>query len=302
MNRRKAVLFALCAGAALSGCEGDQSRWLTERQHQLDFALTERSEIAQSLNERRRELDGLEEKLAELKARQKRPSAEDLDRLLAGHGPKTVTFNEEKGSLNVHLDGTGGVTGLMAALRALAPAERAIVLEQVSVGPRAWSAELVVPAEPPPPAQELPTLGVPAIPRSTMPDAGIVESLFRHNRLVQRRSWVAMTEQRIAALDKVVSEVVRLHQRKAGLEAEMSALKEPRPGNRLVGQRTLIEALFGGMKPRITTGTVELQGDQLTLKGLGPGDVAKRLESLAGLGRVLQSGPDAIVISTAGQE
>ena len=169
MNRRKAVLFALCAGATLSGCEGDQSRWLTERQHQLDFALTERSEIAQSLNERRRELDVLEEKLAELKARQKRPSAEDLSRLLAGQGPKTVTFNEEKGSLNVHLDGTGGVTGLMAALRALAPAERAIVLEQVSVGPRAWSAELVVPAESPPRPSNCPPWACPRFPGAPCP-------------------------------------------------------------------------------------------------------------------------------------
>ena len=106
-----------------------------------------------------------------------------------------------------------------------------------------------------------------------------------------------MTEQRIAQLDKVVGEIVKLHQRKAGLEAQVNALKEPSPGNRLVGQRTLIEALFGGTKPRITTGTVELQGGQFTLKGLGPGDAAKRLASLADMGRVLQSGPDAVVIS-----
>lgn len=299
MDRRKAALFVLCTGATLLGCEGEYSRWLEHRQRQLDVTLAEKAEIAQNLNERRRELDVLEEKLAGLRARLNRPSAEDLTRLLSGQRLETLTFREEGRVLHVRFGGSGGASRLLAALRALTTSERAIVLKRVSVEPRAWSVELEVPAAPALVIEEKPFQGGPLAPSWPMPEPGFFASIFEPDSRSRRRRLIQDTERRIAELDKVLGEVLRLNQRKAGLEAEARALEELNTGERLVGQRALVEALFGGGKPRLVTGVAEFQARQLTLRGLGQGDAAKRLAALAGVGQVVEAGTDAIVISTA---
>lgn len=299
MDRCKAALFVVCVSALLLGCEGEQSRWLAQRQSQLDLELAEKMAIAENLNERRRELALLEQQLVELKAGLNRPSAEDLSRRLAGLGLETLTFREEEGVLSLRLGGSGGAPGLMAALRALAASERAIALKRVSVEPKGWSVELQVPAEPKPSVEEKSHRGWTREPTSPMPRAGVLEAIVENDRLSQRQQRLRMTEQRIAELEKVIGEVVRLNQLRVGIEAQMRALKELNPGERLVGQRALIEALFSGKKPRLVTGVAEFEGQRLTLKGLGSGDAAQRLASLAEVGRVLQADAEAIVLSTA---
>jgi hypothetical protein len=301
MDHRKAALFVVCVGTVLLGCEGEQSRWLAHRQRQLDVELAEKMEIAQNLNERRRGLAFLEQQLVELKAGLNRPSAEDLSRRLAGLGLETLTFREEGGVLSLRLGGSGGAPGLMGALRALAASERAIALKRVSVEPKAWSVELEVPAEPKPFVEEKSFRGWPREPTSPMPRAGVLEAIVENDKLSQKQQRLRMTEQRIAEFEKVIGEVIRINQLRVGIEAQVRALKELNPGERLVGQRVLVEALFSGKKPRLATGVVEFEGHQLTLKGLGSGDAAKRLASLAEVGRVLQADAEAIVLSTAGQ-
>jgi hypothetical protein len=302
MDRCKAAFFVLCVGATLLGCgEGEQSRWLAYRQRHLDLELAEKVEIAQNLNERRRELDVLEQQLVELRADLNRPSGEELSRRLAGLGLETMTFREEAGVLGLRLGDSGGAPGLMAALRALHASERVLALKRVSVEPKAWSVELEVPAEPKPSVQEKPSMGRRPEPTNPMPRASFLEALYGSDKLSRLQDRLRQTEQRIAELDKVLGEVVRLNQRKVDIEAQVNSLKVVKPGERLVGQRALVEALFSGRKPRLATGVVEFQGDRLTLKGLGSGDAAKRLASLAEVGRVLQADTDAIVLSTAGQ-
>ncbi|MFY0523373.1 hypothetical protein ACN28I_09375 [Archangium gephyra] len=83
------------------------------------------------------------------------------------------------------------------------------------------------------------------------------------------------------------------------LEARLRASEELNTAERLAGQRALVEALFGGRKPRLLTGVAEFQGRQLTLRSLGQGDAARRLASLSEVGQVVEAGTDAIVISTA---
>lgn len=299
MDRRKAAVFVLCASVSLSGCESEQGRWLAQRQRQLDLALAEKAEIAQNLNERRRELDVLEERLAGLRARLNRPSAEDFTRLLSGQRLESLTFREEAGVLHVRFGGSGGASRLLAALRALSASERAIVLKRVSVEPRAWSVELEVPAVPRPSVQATPYRAGLPVPMSPMPPPGFFASLHEPGSVSRQREFIRRTEQRIAELDKVLGEVSRLYQRKAEAEAHLRALEELGVGGRLAEQRALVEALFGGRKPRLLTGVAEFQGRQLTLRGLGQGEAAKRLASLSQVGQVVEAGTDAIVISTA---
>ncbi|EAU65687.1 PilO [Stigmatella aurantiaca DW4/3-1] len=59
----------------------DQIKKQVEQRRKLDLDLAEKSEIAQNLNERRRELDVLDQKLAE--ALTELPEKRDLDELLA---------------------------------------------------------------------------------------------------------------------------------------------------------------------------------------------------------------------------
>lgn len=298
MQRFKSAVFMVCLGAALAGCESQQGAWLEERQHRLDMELAEKMEIAQSLNERRRELEQLEQRLAELKAGLNRPSAEDLSRSLSGLGLETLAVHEVEGVLSVRLGGAGGASGLVKALQALAPWERALVLKRVSVESKAWSAELEVPAEPPPSVQKPPVARASASP---MPPRNLFETLTQGAELSRKEDLLRQTQLRIAELDKVLGEVVKLSQRKVGIEAQVRALKDVPSGERLVGQRPVVEALFGGKAPRLATGVAEFQGGRLTLKELGAGDAAKRLASLAEVGRVLQSDADAVVLSTAAQ-
>jgi hypothetical protein len=187
----------------------------------------------------------------------------------------------------------------MKALQALAPWERALVLKRMSVEPRGWSAELEVPAEPPPFVQEKSPMAWG--PASPMPPRNLFETLTQGTELSRKEERLRQTQQRVAQFDKVLGEVVKLSQRKMGIEAQVRALKAVRPGERLVGQRAVVEALFGGKAPRLATGVAEFQGARLTLKALGAGDAAKRLASLAEVGRVLQSDADAVVLSTAAQ-
>jgi hypothetical protein len=306
MQRFKAAFFVTCLGTALLGCgEGQQGKWLDQRQRHLDVELAEKRELAQHLNERRQELQVLEEELAALKVGLSRPSAEDLTRRLSGPGLDTLNVREEQGALAISLGGTGAAPRLLEALRALSASERALTLKSVTVEHRRWAAELEAPAEPKaepkPAAKEKIAKDGPMLSSGPMPQAGLLERVFEGDDTVRRKRQLAETEQRIAELDKVLFAVRLLNQRKVGLEAKIRTLKELNPRERLVGQRPLVEALFGGKKPRLKLGVAEFQGTRLTLKGLETGDAAKRLASLAEVGPVLQSDADTIVLSTAGQ-
>jgi hypothetical protein len=305
MQRFKAAFFVTCLGTALLGCgNGEQGRWLEQRQRRLDLELAEKMEIAQHLNERRQELKTLEQELAGLKAGLSRPKTEDLSRQLAGPGLDTLTVREEQGVLAISLGGTGAAPRMLEALRALSPSERALALKSVTVEHRRWAAELEVPAEPkaePRPAAQQKIAKDGPMGATAMPKAGLLDSLLEGDELARRRRQVEDTERRIDELDKVLLAVRMLNQRKANLEAQVSALKSVSPGERLVGQRPLVEALFGGKKPRLKLGVAEFQGTRLTLKELGLGDAAKRLASVSEVGKVLQSDADTLVLSTASQ-
>jgi type IV pilus assembly protein PilO len=79
-----AVVIALMTAAnffmLIQPTEEDIKRQMTERR-KLDLELAEKSEIAQNLNERRREMDVLEQKLAE--ALTELPEKKDVEELLA---------------------------------------------------------------------------------------------------------------------------------------------------------------------------------------------------------------------------
>jgi hypothetical protein len=304
MQRFKAAFFVTCLGTTLLGCgNGEQGRWLEQRQRRLDLELSERVDITRNLTERREELKALEQELAGLKAGLSRPNAEELSRQLAGPGLDTLTVREEQGVLAISLGGTGAAPRMLEALRALSASERALALKSVTVEHRRWAAELEVPAEPKaeprPAAQQKIAKDGPM--GGTMPKAGILDSLLEGDELARRRRQVEDTERRIAELDKVLLAVRMLNQRKANLEAQVHVLKAVNPGERLVGQRPLVEALFGGKKPRLKLGVAEFQGTRLTLKELGLGDAAKRLASVSEVGKVLQSDADTLVLSTASQ-
>jgi hypothetical protein len=308
MQRFKAAFFVTCLGTALLGCgEGQQGPWLEQRQRRLELELAEKMELAQHLNERRQELRNLETELAALKAGLGRPDAEELTRALSIPGVDRLNVHEQQGTVTLSLGGTGGARQLLEVLRmgALSASERALALKSVTVEHRRWAAELETPAtpkpEPKPAAQEKIAKDGPMGSANVMPKASLLERISEGDELERRRRQVEQTEQRIAELDKVLLAVRMLNQRKVGLEAQVRALKELNPRERLVGQRPLVEALFGGKKPRLTVGVAEFQGSRLTLKALEKGDAAKRLASLAEVGPVLQSDADTIVLSTAGQ-
>ena len=75
------MLITLANYFLLVSPEHDQARGQAAQQRQLDSQLQEKSEIAQNLNERRREMDVLQQKLDE--ALSELPESADLDELLA---------------------------------------------------------------------------------------------------------------------------------------------------------------------------------------------------------------------------
>lgn len=291
VERFKAVLLLVCTGLVWLGCETERITELRQQQRRLELALVERREIAQNLNERRREVEVLEQQWAQYQL----PGAERLSGLVASQGVE-VAVKEEGGTQQVHLRGEGGGARLVAALRALAPVERALALRRVAVSPKAWSVELGALAQPLPATSSKPLPPRVAAPRA-LPEPGLFDS-SEGRRLEQQ---LAMLEQRIAELDKIMAAIYPLNERKTQLEQGLRPLKELKPADRLEGQRAVVEALFGGQRPRLVAGTAELQGERLIIQGLAPKGMKKQLASLAQVGKVLQADEAGVVLALEGR-
>ena len=292
MKRRQSIVFVVGIVAGLVGCEDEAGRWLAMRQKQVDLEFTQKMEVIQSLNELRHQLEELEKELAALRAQRVRPGPEELSRLLAGEPLTTQEFKPEGDVLHVRLGGAGGAPRLLSALRALGRAEQTLVLKQVSVEPSAWTAELELPPDPSLAVKKkVRPSRAPYVPKP-LPEPGLFETATHE----KQREKIRETEKKIAELDRVIDELRKLRERQEASEAQLRALKELKPERQLVGQRPIVEALFGGPRPKLTTGVARFQEDRLELRNLGRGDAARRRASLEAIGPVLEADADFMVI------
>lgn len=128
----------------------------TAQQRQLDTQLQEKSEIAQNLNERRREMDVLQQKLDE--ALSELPEAADLDELLAqlneigrksGLEISTVEPSPEEPAqiyvkIPIKMALTGNYHEIAMFLQSLANLRRIVNVNNIQLGSPSLKAEKVV--------------------------------------------------------------------------------------------------------------------------------------------------------------
>jgi hypothetical protein len=292
VKRGQTVLIALGISAGLLGCESRSSELLKSQERQVELELAEKTEILQNANEYRQQVEVLEQELTALQAQRFRPTPMDLGLLLDKEPLTKMAVRFEEGTMHLRLDGAGGGPGLVATLRALGRAEQTFVLRQVSVAPTAWAAELELPPEPSTPEEKRTRRDVHTSSARPLPPPGLFES----KESEQRRVKILTIQSKIADLDKSFAEMALLLDRRNTLEARLRVLKQLKPQAHLVGQRPVIEALFGGPRPRLTRGMARFQADQLVLSELGEGDEARRLTSLSEVGKVLQANAETIVL------
>jgi prefoldin subunit 5 len=291
---RASLLAASCVvgGAVGLGCDGAAREELRVRERDLELKLVEKQEIAQHLNEYRREVEQLSRTLSEARTSYHWPDPEELTKLLSAAGVKKVSSEQVDGVLRVRFGDDGKPKGLGAAMAALAPVQRAVTLRQVSVTDRDWSVELEVPPVPvtsePPPPSPTPLKSPPPLPRCSRFFGDECERLTSRNQQIQVR---------LDMLDAIAGEVALLEHRRKHLQSMLKALEQVSPADRLVGTRPAVERLFTGKAPLLTRGTAAFKGNQVKLTGLGGSNNTTRVTSLAEVGKVLSAGPEGIELA-----
>ncbi|MHB8878980.1 MAG: hypothetical protein ACYC8T_35205 [Myxococcaceae bacterium] len=258
------LVLLLCCCA----CDRDEVRALEARQAQLDRRLAEMQVIAQNLNEFRKEVDVLEQRVGALGSPDK-PEMVRLVGLLAPVSPRVVA--PSAGGTGLHVAGGGGASGAAAAWHALGPAAGGVRLRRVEVSSDGWALELTLAAAPgtavaaPASAAPLP----PAPPEGT----------FCGSRCEALRQRSTETERRIVELQKVLGEIGLIAARRAELRARLDERADT-----LASWLGILDALFSGERPLLESGTLDVEGREgrLTRFPLGKASLAaEALEDLA---------------------
>jgi hypothetical protein len=282
---RKSLLVVIGVGALLAGCDAKERTALQARSAQLDKEIAAKKAIAQNLEPFRTETAAAEQQIAALKAKLHRPAAADLNAALDALKLKEAAVKDD----GARLVGDGGGAQLASALHAFDAKASAVVLKQLTVDGKKWTAELVFPAEPvaPAPAAVEPKAAAPAkLP--PMPE----QSFMAGAETKALRDRVAKAEKELAALDKAVVEVEQVSAKQDAARAELAALQAVKLDDRLAATLPVAEQLFGGAKPVLTKGTAEFAGAVVKLTKVGK--AAAVVKKLAPLGKATASGKDAV--------
>lgn len=286
MISRKSLLVVIGIGALLAGCDAKERAALKERSAQLDKELQEKKTAAANLEPFQTELAAIEKQAAELKAKLSPPAAADVTTAFATLKLKEADVKDD----GAHLAGEGGGGGAVSALHTLDANASAVVLKQLAVEGKKWTADLEFPAGPatPAPAPAAEPKAAAATKRPPMP----AQSFMAGSETKALRDRVAKAEKELAALDKTIAEVEQVAAKRDAARAELAALQAVKVDERLVTTLPVAEQLFGGAKPILAKGTAEFAGGvvKLTKVGKAPA-VAKKLEPL---GKATASGKDAV--------
>ena len=284
MISRKSLLVVIGIGALLAGCDAKERAALKERSAQLDKELQEKKAIAANLDPFQKEVAALEKQTAELKAKLHRPAAADLNAAFAALKLKAADVKDD----GAHLEGDGGGAKLVTALHTLDANASAVVLKQVAVDGKKWTADLEFPAEPAAAAPAAAPKAAAAVKRAPLPE----QSFMAGSETKALREKIAKAEKELAALEKVNAEVEQISVKRDAARAELAALQSVKVDGRLAASLPVVEQLFGGAKPVLTKAKAEFAGATVKLTGVGKADAV--VKKLAPLGKATASGKDSV--------
>ena len=263
------LLCSLCLG--LLACETEEEEELRSLQRRLDLELAEQSEIAQNLNERRREAEVVQEQMALHCAPAGSPALlSQVSALLPG---AQVSVREEQApKVWLQVKGVGAVSAAAEAVNVLAKQAPFLALEQVSAEKGAWTLGLRAEGPCPPPGP----YASGSSSRPALPPRG----WFKTNKILQLRESIAQTEARIAQLALVTGEIGTINRQKLWAERVLTASRDRPDG--LPRQAPLVQALFA--VPDTFSGTLRVTGGETVYEGRLP------LEEPDWTARLLQAG------------
>lgn len=250
-----ALLAAL--GVATAGCEDPAE--LAQLQARLDRLESDRSEqqaIAHKLNEHRRELHALEQRIAAANISPTWDAADALLRLNRATSGAVETFTPNEQGATASIGGQGGPEAMQRAIAGLMHEVPLARVSSAELRRRRWRIELVLedlvvvrgaaldatPSAPPP---------LPPITRKS------------RGRSHQLRARIAQAERHLSELSRVLGAAGRIRQVQRRSEALLLALDEPERVKRAL---PIIEAVFASRPALVSDGSARFADGALRLQ------------------------------------